>query len=101
MCTATEGDSLISFLWTKNGSPINAVLGLDIGQSNVYSSTLGITEVNANHSGIYSCIASNSAGIATTSIQLQIDGKSSTARFSVVLQKHHFKERIQNVLFEV
>lgn len=73
-CIAEAGDAPLSFLWTKDQSPTKSLPGLEVGQSNIYSSLLGISEATSNHSGTYSCTISNSVGIASTTVLLQVDG---------------------------
>lgn len=73
-CIAKEGDAPVSFIWTKDGIPVNSLLGMVIGQGNMFSSILGITEANANHSGLYSCIASNSVGVSSAAVHLEVAG---------------------------
>lgn len=73
-CIATEGDTPISFLWTKDGSLTNSLLAMGISTSNPFLSVLGITEVTFDHRGLYSCIASNSVGFSSATVQLEVDG---------------------------
>lgn len=73
-CIAKEGDTPISFLWTKDGVPANSLYGVDIVRSSKSSSVLSVAEAGSNHSGMYSCTAFNSAGVAKTSVQLEIHG---------------------------
>lgn len=74
ICIATEGDDPINFFWTKDGIPANFISGVDIWQNNMYSSVLGIAEAYSNHSGLFSCTASNSVGSARTVVQLTVGG---------------------------
>lgn len=73
-CIVEEGDAPISFHWNKDGISASSLLGMDIVQSNAYSSLLWISEANSNHTGIYSCTATNSVGISRTIVTLEIDG---------------------------
>lgn len=92
VCIAKEGDTPISFLWTKDGFPASSLLGVDIGQSNMYSSLLGISDAASGHTGIYSCTASNAVGLASTSVQLQVEGNVLELQFDEVIHKCYFKE---------
>lgn len=82
-CIATEGDLPITFLWTKDGSSTAILTGINIVQGNVYSSLLGIAETSSEHNGKYSCSASNSAGVVSTALQLEVHGNFQNASGSV------------------
>lgn len=91
-CIAEEGDGPITFHWSKDGSPARSLYGVDIVQ-NMYSSLLGISMAYRNHTGVYSCMASNSVGISRITIQLEVDGNISTfTALNVVLHTCYFKK---------
>lgn len=73
-CVVEEGDGPMSFQWTKDGDMENSLSGVDIWQTNIYSSILGISEANSGHTGIYSCTALNSVGVASTTVHLEVIG---------------------------
>lgn len=75
-CIAEEGNDPITFYWTKDGNPVTSLHGMVIGQSNMFSSLLGITEATSAHVGMYSCRASNAVGFAITTTHLEVDGNS-------------------------
>lgn len=74
-CSAIEGDTPIIFQWTKDGYPANILPRVTIVQGNVYSSMSGISQATLEYSGKYSCQATNSVGLATTIMQLEVHGK--------------------------
>ncbi|XP_066154117.1 cell adhesion molecule Dscam1 isoform X2 [Euwallacea fornicatus] len=63
-CQIMEGDLPITFGWERDGKPIinNAALGTAIRRIDEFSSSLIIDQVSSQHSGNYTCVASNVAG---------------------------------------
>ncbi|XP_066249435.1 cell adhesion molecule Dscam1 isoform X2 [Euwallacea similis] len=63
-CQIMEGDLPITFSWERDGKPIinNAALGTAIRRIDEFSSSLIIDQVSSQHSGNYTCVASNVAG---------------------------------------
>lgn len=61
--------------WTLNGKPItNGKNGVSIIRISQKLSTLSLDPINDNHRGTIKCIASNIAGIAEYSTELQVNG---------------------------
>lgn len=73
-CILAEGDPPFNFYWAKDGSQARSMIGVDISQSNMYTSLLYILEASAVHSGSYSCVASNTIGSTSTAMYLEVDG---------------------------
>lgn len=75
MCTINKGDHPISIEWFLNGRPIshnaNGVTFVDLGKKR---SVLKIDLVDAEHSGKYTCRATNWAGSAYYTTELLING---------------------------
>lgn len=74
-CAIIDGDKPMSVFWTFHGSNIsqeNDIVTLPLGDS---GSILTIRSVRAEHAGNYTCIAMNSAGLATQSSFLRVTGK--------------------------
>lgn len=55
---------------------MKSIFGVVIGQSNTFSSLLGITGARSEHSGVHSCKATNPVGFARTATYLEVDGNS-------------------------
>ncbi|KAF2905043.1 hypothetical protein ILUMI_01126, partial [Ignelater luminosus] len=72
-CTVSKGDFPIKILWTHNGSPVNIIESISTSKVNKRISTLSIDAVEAHHVGNYTCIAENSAGIASHSAFLNVN----------------------------
>ena len=74
-CSVDLGDGPIDFEWFLNGRQVgNHVEGLTVGRFGRRSSILNIDFVRAEHVGKYTCRASNSAGLAYFSAQLEVNG---------------------------
>lgn len=81
-CQIMEGDLPITFRWERNGRPIQTNTGF--GQNNdfqgtqtrrldEYSASLIIDKVTSEHSGNYTCIASNVAGSEKFTVPLTVN----------------------------
>jgi len=84
-CAVIKGDLPIDVTWSFNGREIEAANGafdehsydnpdIAISRSSKRASTLTIESVAARHAGEYSCTASNTAGTATHSSVLSVNG---------------------------
>uniref|UniRef100_T1IV66 Down syndrome cell adhesion molecule n=1 Tax=Strigamia maritima TaxID=126957 RepID=T1IV66_STRMM len=72
-CVVYQGDLPITFHWLKNGKPIiseNSIV--TVRTIDDYSSILTIENIEKNHAGNYTCVASNSAASVSQSSQLRI-----------------------------
>lgn len=74
MCTVHKGDFPIDIHWTLNNRTLEKVDGISIMRTNKRISQLSIDSVQADHAGEYMCHAKNSAGIATHSTMLHVNG---------------------------
>ncbi|XP_045537855.1 Down syndrome cell adhesion molecule-like protein Dscam2 [Papilio machaon] len=70
-CTVTSGDMPVYFSWLKDQMPISSVLQVDERGAEFYSMLL-FKSLTAAHSGIYTCVVTNTAGKANTSAELAI-----------------------------
>lgn len=73
-CAVTKGDLPIKIRWLLNGHPVETIEGVNIMSTKKRVSQLSIDDVQAHHSGEYSCIASNRAGNVTFSALLRVNG---------------------------
>lgn len=74
-CMANKGDSPIDIRWVLNSSPIvSGENGITILKINQRTSSLSINSVEGSHRGIFRCIATNEAGSAEYSAELQVNG---------------------------
>ncbi|XP_049823713.1 Down syndrome cell adhesion molecule-like protein Dscam2 isoform X9 [Aethina tumida] len=72
-CTVHKGDLPIKIKWYHNGKPVNEDLGIVISKIGKKISTLSIEDVQAQHSGNYTCVVENSAGQAQFTAELYIN----------------------------
>ncbi|KAF9410170.1 hypothetical protein HW555_010693, partial [Spodoptera exigua] len=70
-CTVTSGDMPVYFSWLKDQMPISSALQVDERGAEFYSMLL-FKSLTAAHSGIYTCVVTNTAGKANMSAELAI-----------------------------
>ena len=73
-CVIRSGDKPIVITWSLKGDIINSGPTLSTTMLGTQASMLVITSVDYQHSGVYTCRAENSAGIATYSAELKVNG---------------------------
>ena len=76
MCTVVDGDEPLTIAWSLHGEDISSGPDLTTSQLGSRTSILMISSVSYRHSGKYTCTASNSAGSASYSAMLQVNGTS-------------------------
>ena len=74
-CIVQTGDTPISLSWSLKGDEISSEPGLNTAQIGQRASILTIDSVGYRHSGIYTCTARNSAGTASASAELRVNGR--------------------------
>lgn len=72
-CVIQAGDQPMSLKWLKDDETIPTKLGIQIIQD-TYWSTLAIPQVGREHTGNYSCIATNAAKSAQATAVLVVSG---------------------------
>lgn len=73
-CSVNKGDLPLEIFWTHNNKTVSENEGITVMQMNKKISTLSIDSVNAEHAGTYTCVAKNSAGSASHSAELKVNG---------------------------
>lgn len=73
-CAVIKGDLPVEITWTLNGKNIKTVDGVNTMKTKQRVNQLSIDDVQALHSGEYTCIARNKAGNATFSAYLRVNG---------------------------
>lgn len=74
LCSITKGDFPVDFTWLLNGRRVVNDDYISIMRSNKRTSQLSIDSVQAEHAGVYVCIAHNKAGNSSHSTSLQVNG---------------------------
>jgi len=79
MCTASQGDRPFNITWRKDSQPLGHENDSDAPWINVsdyapFSSILTINTVTSSHSGNYTCVVTNKAGVAEYTAQLSVTG---------------------------
>lgn len=73
-CLVSKGDLPLKIHWELNDRDVNDIQGIATGQMNKRISTLSIENVQAEHAGKYTCIATNLAGRGEHSTYLNVNG---------------------------
>lgn len=74
VCGVSRGDAPLSLNWLKDNEPIPSTLGINLTLLDQYSSLLSIPFLTSQHTGEYSCVASNSASQIKYSAVLSVKG---------------------------
>ena len=74
LCSAYKGDTPLTLVWTVDGAPVAGRPGVQVLPAGARSSLLTVPAVAAEHSGEYTCTASNAAGTVTHSARLDVRG---------------------------
>lgn len=77
-CSVMDGDLPITIEWLKDGKILPAFLKVTTNNLDNYSSSLIISHVTSEHSGNYTCVASNAATTVTHTAPLNVHGKVAT-----------------------
>ncbi|XP_044270315.1 Down syndrome cell adhesion molecule-like protein Dscam2 isoform X45 [Tribolium madens] len=72
-CIVTKGDFPIDITWTLNNQSVETIQGITVMRTNKRISQLSIDSVQADHSGEFTCLASNPAGNASYSSTLHVN----------------------------
>lgn len=73
-CSINTGDLPVKFNWIFKGKPIQESDGYNIGTFGKKMSVLVIDSVSEIHSGNYTCLAANKAGLGTFTSELIVKG---------------------------
>ena len=73
-CHVSKGDTPLNITWTLNGKPIGPSSGITTLPIGTRTNLLNINSVDREHSGTYTCTASNKGGQAAHSATLFING---------------------------
>lgn len=76
MCSVNKGDQPVNTAWFVNGKPVEEIRGVSVIQLGRQGSVLSMASVDAEHSGKYTCKATNWAGSAYYAAVLSINGTS-------------------------
>ena len=74
-CFIQEGDQPIEISWLKNGQSFDEGSGLRTSRLDDFTSILVIEKAAAHDSANYTCVATNSARMTTSSAELSVSGE--------------------------
>ena len=75
MCNIKRGDLPVSITWSLQGEVVSSDPSLTTSMIGSQISLLNIADVDYQHSGVYTCRATNPAGSVTHSAELRVNGK--------------------------
>lgn len=81
-CTVNKGDLPVHIHWTRDGYKIFTNDGISISRTNKRMSVLSIESVRDRHSGNYTCVVENAAGVVQHSAELSVNGTICVSLFS-------------------
>lgn len=73
-CTANKGDLPIDLHWLFNDEEISANEGISISRTGHRITTLSIENIQDEHRGNYTCVATNEAGVNRHTAELSVNG---------------------------
>ncbi len=74
-CVVSEGDEPLTISWSFHGHNLTTDFGIMTQNMGTRVSSLMISSVGHKHMGQYTCTASNSAGKASYSANLRVNGR--------------------------
>ncbi|XP_037045508.1 Down syndrome cell adhesion molecule-like protein Dscam2 isoform X1 [Bradysia coprophila] len=72
-CQILEGDLPVTFRWERNGKPLIGTGNEVIRRLDEYSAVLVVEHISSEHSGNYTCIASNVAGTERFTVPVTVN----------------------------
>ena len=75
ICTVTEGDRPLQVEWHREGARVAPSRTVAVRRIDEYTSLLGISYLETEHAGNYSCVASNAVATYSKSAVLTIRGE--------------------------
>ena len=74
LCSVSAGDEPMTIRWTFHGDSISSDSGIMTSNLGTRTSFLMISSVRHEHRGSYTCLATNAAGSASSTADLNING---------------------------
>ena len=74
-CFVQDGDKPVKLSWLKDGKPLEQDGSIHVSLINEFTSLLIIEHARADHSGNYSCVATNVARQVRTTATLSVSGE--------------------------
>ena len=75
ICIVSKGDEPLHLSWSLHGASISSEPSITTNQLGSRTSMLTIQSVGYRHSGLYTCAASNTAGVDHFTTDLKVNGK--------------------------
>ncbi|KAK9752838.1 Immunoglobulin I-set domain [Popillia japonica] len=90
VCGVSSGDQPLVVSWLKDGQPLTPSLGANVSALDPYSSLLSISSLDSQHTGDFTCVASNPAAEVryTAKLQVKVPPKWSVEPFDVSVERN-------------
>ena len=75
VCYVIDGDTPLTIRWYFHGREVGHSMGVTTMKLGTRSSILNIESVTHGHTGVYTCVATNSAGSDRASASLTVHGR--------------------------
>lgn len=90
ICQISKGDTPIDISWNFHGQEMSTHLGITTTKVGDRMSVLSLSPIMGSHSGNYTCIAKNIAGISTYTATVRVIGIISQYDLSLMLPDLHY-----------
>ena len=74
LCSVSAGDEPLTITWSFHGINISSDSGIITNNFGSKNSILMINSVSHGHRGMYTCLAKNKAGSASSTAELKVNG---------------------------
>ena len=74
LCTVSAGDEPLTITWSFHGNNISSDSGIMTSKLGTKTQFLMIQSVSHGHRGMYTCMAKNKAGTASSVAELKVNG---------------------------
>ncbi|KAJ8918532.1 hypothetical protein NQ315_013036, partial [Exocentrus adspersus] len=72
-CSVFKGDLPVNITWLHNNKTVSYDMGITVFKNGKKMSSLSIENVGEEHSGVYTCLVQNVAGVASYSVHLHVN----------------------------
>lgn len=99
-----EGSPEVTIEWLRNGQPLNTSMEdgkmqpMVLSEGSLFYLSVGVGKGGQSHEGVYTCVARNSAGKATSrNASLYIAGKTENPEVVFALRKDRHASKLEDV----
>ena len=100
VCIVSKGDEPLHITWSLKGDDVSSEPGLTTTTLGARTSMLTISSVGYRHSGLYTCMAKNRAGVATETAELRVNGIFLVRKREGITGRHKNRKLIKKFKFQ-